>query len=75
MPKLFTVQQDIDKVRASYQLAPCPFCGSSKIEFAPPTETRPVCHLVCASCGVTVHPPSWQGTSEALAIALWNQRR
>jgi len=50
MPKLVTVQQDIEQLRAAYQPEPCPFCASSEIE---PTRSR---SIKCGNCHVEVRP-------------------
>jgi hypothetical protein len=69
MPKLVTVQQDIEQLRAAYQPEPCPFCASSEIE---PTRSR---SIRCGNCHVEVRPPAWHSVTQAEAMLFWNRCR
>jgi ribosomal protein L37AE/L43A len=58
MPKLLTVMQDINEVRAAYGiLAPCPFCGSSEVEAVSRARGR-VWFVVCTDCHATGAEPA-----------------
>jgi ribosomal protein L37AE/L43A len=72
MPKLFTVQQDIEALREAYQLAPCPFCASSEVELV---RRKRAWVIACGNCHVNVTPPAWHQTTEAEAGLFWNRCR
>lgn len=73
-PKLFTINQDIEQVRAAYRLAPCPFCGSSEVETLG-RHRKTTWVVVCLNChafGPEIGPNDT--ITEAEAISLWNRR-
>ena len=79
MPKLFTVMQDINEVRAAYGImAPCPFCGSREVEAVSRAKGR-MWFVVCTDCHAIGPEPAagHQGdpTTEAEAVAVWNRRQ
>ena len=52
-------------------VAPCPFCGSHKVELNDPRPVRGSKAVCCNSCGI--HGP-FRDTS-GVAIRVWNKRK
>jgi transcription elongation factor Elf1 len=63
-----------NRAEISCDLAPCPFCASSEVEFHMVLKARHSERVfVCGNCHVEIRPPAWHCATDADAVNFWNR--